>query len=359
MKDWIRPEIKALTAYHVPDASGYIKLDAMENPYSWPQDLINKWLELLGDASLNRYPDPSAKQLKAKIQTRLDLPGDSEIILGNGSDELIQLILMAVSGKDRVVMSVEPSFVMYKMIASFLDMPYVGVPLSNKHDQFEIDLELMLDKINQHQPAVIFIAYPNNPTGNLFSEPSVDKILSSTDAIVVIDEAYFAFADKSYANKLSKYENLIVMRTVSKMGLAGLRLGYMAGSKSLLDEMDKVRLPYNINILTQLSTEFALEHKSVLDQQTEQIKQDREKLAKELKMIDGVKVYPSDANFILLRLFEHDADEVFASLKEQNILIKNLSHADASLKNCLRVTVGKAEENMLFLSVFKSTLTRL
>jgi len=353
MKDWIRPEIKALTAYHVPDAAGYIKLDAMENPYQWPQDLVDQWLELLRAASLNRYPDPSAKDLKTKIRATLGLSAESELILGNGSDELIQMILMAVSGQDRVVMSVEPSFVMYKMIASFLGMPYRGVPLN---DKFELDLDLMLEKIKQHQPVVIFIAYPNNPTGNLFSEQAIDKILTSTDAIVVIDEAYFSFADKSYAHKLPEFDNLIVMRTVSKMGLAGLRLGYMVGSKSLLQEIDKIRLPYNINILTQLSTEFALDNKHVLDAQTDQIKNDRKKLSAILKKIDGLDVYPSDANFILVRLQNKNADEVFSALKEQNILIKNLSHADASLKNCLRVTVGKAEENEQFTAALKLAL---
>jgi len=353
MKDWIRPEIKALTAYHVPDATGYIKLDAMENPYQWPQDLVDKWLDVLRDANLNRYPDPSANDLKVKIQASLNLPAESEIILGNGSDELIQMILMAVSGKDRVVMSVEPSFVMYKMIASFLDMPYVGVPLT---DQFELDTEHMLSRIKQHQPAVIFISYPNNPTGNLFSEQSIDEILKTTDAIVVVDEAYFSFADKSYASKLADYENLIVMRTVSKMGLAGLRLGYMAGNKYLLQEIDKVRLPYNINILTQLSTEFALNNIQVLDTQTEQIKRDREKLSAELKKIEGLEIYPSDANFILMRLLDYNADDVFSALKENNILIKNLSHASTSLKNCLRVTVGKAEENEQFLLALRSAL---
>ena len=353
MKDWIRPEIKALTAYHVPDASGYIKLDAMENPYSWPAELTDQWLDVLRDANLNRYPDPSASDLKNKIQTSLNISAESDIILGNGSDELIQMILMAVSGKDRVVMSVEPSFVMYKMIASFLDMPYVGVPLT---DQFELDTELMLANIKQHQPAVIFIAYPNNPTGNLFSEQSIDKVLKTTDAIVVIDEAYFAFADKTYANKLADYENLIVMRTVSKMGLAGLRLGYMAGNKKLLQEIDKVRLPYNINILTQLSTEFALNNKHVLDTQTEQIKLDRKKLLAELNMINGLEVYPSNANFILFRLLGHNADDVFSALKENNILIKNLSHTTVSLKNCLRVTIGDAEENEQFLLGLRSAL---
>jgi len=355
MKNWIRPEIKDLNAYHVPDATGYIKIDAMENPYRWPEELIQKWLAVLQEASLNRYPDPSAKKLKAIIQTSLNIPADSDIILGNGSDELIQMILMAVSGPDRVVMSVEPSFVMYNMIAKCLNMPYVGVPL--KAD-FEIDLPLMQAAITQHQPAVIFISYPNNPSGNLFDQQVIDTILQTTDALVVIDEAYYAFAHKSYADKLQQYDNLLVMRTVSKMGLAGLRLGYMAGSKALLNEFDKVRLPYNINILTQLSTEFALEHKQILDQQTEQIIQDRETLYAKLNLLDGIQAYPTQANFILFKVLDKSANDVFNELKEHNILIKNLANSVSSLSECLRVTIGSKEENQQFLFALQRALRR-
>lgn len=353
MKDWIRPEIKALSAYHVPDASGYIKLDAMENPYRWSEALTNEWLELLKTAELNRYPDPAADELKARIQSSLQIPANAEIILGNGSDELIQMILMAVSGKDRKVLSVSPSFVMYDMIARFVDMEYIDVPLTK---EFELDEKATLKAVTEHQPAVIFLAYPNNPTGNLFDEVIIDKIIESTDAIVIIDEAYYAFADKTYAEKLSKYGNLLVMRTVSKMGLAGLRLGYVAGSKELLNEIDKVRLPYNINVLTQVSTEFALKHKDVLDTQTEQIKKDRASMYQVLSQLDGLKVYPSQTNFFLFRLLKASADDVFNKLKEQKILIKNMSYTAPELENCLRVTVGSPDENEAFLAVISEAL---
>ena len=353
MKNWIRPEIEALSAYHGPDASGYIKLDAMENPYRWSDSLTVKWLECLKQSELNRYPDPSAKLLKSKITSSLNIPADAEVILGNGSDELIQMIMMAVSGHDRVVMSVEPSFVMYRMIATFLGMPYIGVPLQA---DFTMDADAMLSAIQQHQPAVIFLAYPNNPTGNLFDEKVVDQIIEDTESLVVIDEAYYAFADKTYADKLGKYGNLLVMRTVSKMGLAGLRLGYLAGAKTLINEFDKVRLPYNINVLTQLSACFALDHVEELHQQTSQIKQDREKLLGELSTIDGIEVYPSQANFILFRCQTKPADDVFESLKQQKILIKNLSKSSTQLANCLRVTVGTTEENQRFVSGLKHAL---
>ncbi len=354
MKNWIRPEIEALSAYPVPDSSGYIKLDAMENPYRWSEALTTKWLDLIKQSELNRYPDPAAQALKSKIYHSLNVPDSAELILGNGSDELIQMIMMAISGANRAVISVEPSFVMYQMIATFLGMPYVAVPLK---EDFSLDADQMLSAIKRHQPAVIFIAYPNNPTGNLFDEQVIDRIISSTDALVVVDEAYYAFADQTYASKLSQYENLLVMRTVSKMGLAGLRLGYMAGAKKLINEIDKVRLPYNINVLTQLSARFALEHVDELNTQTDQIKKDRKNLVSQLAMIDGIDVFPTQANFILFRTTLKPADDVFASLKQQKILIKNLSKVSLSLKNCLRVTVGLPSENEKFLSALEMALS--
>lgn len=354
MKNWIRPEIQALSAYHVPDSSGYVKLDAMENPYRWSETLTAKWLDRVKQSELNRYPDPAAQALKSRIYNSLNIPDSAELILGNGSDELIQMIMMAVSGPDRTVLSVEPSFVMYQMVATFLGMPYVGVPLK---EDFALDLDAVLAAIKLHQPAVIFIAYPNNPTGNLFDEQSLDKIIASTEALVVVDEAYYAFADKTYADKLGQYENLLVMRTVSKMGLAGLRLGYMAGAKKLVDEIDKVRLPYNINVLTQVSAEFALDNVEELNHQTDQIKRDRDSLVAAMKTVDGIEVCPTQANFILFRCQQKAADDVFASLKQQKILIKNLSKASTSLKNCLRVTVGLPDENEKFLSALKVALS--
>lgn len=354
MKNWIRPEIKALSAYHVPDATGYIKLDAMENPYRFSEELTSKWQETLRQAELNRYPDPTARQLKQKISATLNIPENAAIILGNGSDELIQMIMMAISGTERTVMSVEPSFVMYRMIATFLGMPYVGVPLKS---DFSLDTDAVLDAVSQHQPAVLFLAFPNNPTGNLFDEQDIDRLISTTDALVVIDEAYYAFAKRSYADKLGQFDNLLVMRTVSKMGLAGLRLGYLAGPAELVNEIDKVRLPYNINILTQLSAEFALDHIDELNRQTDRIRQDRENLQSTLQALDGIEVYPSQANFILFRVLSKPAIEVFESLKKQKILIKNLSHSSAALQNCLRVTVGMPEENQKFIVALKTAIS--
>ena len=360
VKKFIRPEIQALAAYHVPDSADTIKLDAMENPYQWPDDLTDEWLEVIREVELNRYPDPGARVLKQHLREAMEVPDESEILLGNGSDELIQMIMMAMAGKNadgktHTVLSVEPGFVMYKMIATYMDMPYVAMPLE---EGFSIDEASFIAAIKDHQPAVIFLAYPNNPTSNLFDEQTIRNIIDAAPGVVVVDEAYHAFAEKSFMQMLTEYDNLLVMRTVSKMGLAGLRLGLLAGKAEWLNEFDKVRLPYNINILTQASAEFAIKNRHVLDEQTKQICVDRELLFKELSQIENITPYASQANFILVRVQDGQADKIFSSLKEQGVLIKNLNPAGGLLKDCLRITVGTVEENKSFLKLFKSVLVK-
>ena len=353
VKAFIRPEIQALSAYHVPDSGEMIKLDAMENPYRWPDELVDQWLDVIRDVELNRYPDPSARVLKQHLRESMDVPAEAEILLGNGSDELIQMIMMAMSGKERTVLSVEPGFVMYKMIATFMAMPYIGVPLN---DDFSLDETALLNKIKETQPAVIFLAYPNNPTSNLFDERTIRKIITAAPGVVVIDEAYHAFANNSFMPMLNDYDNLLVMRTVSKMGLAGLRLGLLAGKADWLNEFDKVRLPYNINVLTQASAEFAIKNRQVLDQQTQQICADRERLFNALSQIENITAYPSQANFILVRVESGQADNIFNALKEQGVLIKNLNPAGGLLANCLRITVGTETENQTLIESFKKAV---
>lgn len=358
VEHFIRPEVRALSAYHVPDPGEMIKLDAMENPYQWPDDLVDQWLEVIRDVELNRYPDPGARVLKQHLREAMDVPDESEVLLGNGSDELIQMIMMAMAGKgangkQHAVLSVEPGFVMYKMVATFMGMPYIGVPLN---EDFSLSETALIEKIKETQPAVIFLAYPNNPTSNLFDEQTIRNIIDVAPGVVVVDEAYHAFAEKSFMPMLTEYDNLLVMRTVSKMGLAGLRLGLLAGKAEWLNEFDKVRLPYNINILTQASAEFAIKNRHVLDQQTQQICVDRENLFNELSQIKNITAYPSQANFILVRVEQGKADNIFNTLKEQGVLIKNLNPAGGLLKDCLRITVGTADENKALLKSFKQAL---
>ena len=246
---WVRPEIRELSAYHVQPAAGLIKLDAMENPYTWPAELRAEWLALLRGTDVNRYPDPGARALSERLVEAMDVPAGMRVLLGNGSDELIQMIAMSLAGPSRSVLSVDPGFVMYRMIATFCGMRYVGVPLAG--DDFGLDLPAVLQAMETYEPAVVFLAYPNNPTANLFDAGAVVEIIRAAPGLVVVDEAYAPFTDASFMPRLGEFDNLVVMRTVSKMGLAGLRLGLLAGPAAWLDEFDKVRLPYNINVLTQ------------------------------------------------------------------------------------------------------------
>ena len=353
IKQWLRPEIRALNAYHVPPATDCIKLDAMENPYKWPESMVDDWLALVKDVELNRYPDPSASALKNSLRKSMSVPDCAEILLGNGSDELIQMILMAVADPNKTVLSVDPSFVMYDMVTTYAGMKYVSVPLN---DDFSLNISNFLKAIEQHNPAIIFIAYPNNPTGNLFNRADLQKVIDLASGIVVIDEAYHAFADDSFMGEAGSVDNLLVMRTVSKMGLAGLRLGLLAGKPEWLAEFDKVRLPYNLNVLTQATAQFALSHQHVLDEQTAIICKTRDALLSELSNIGGLQVYASQANFILFRTAEGTATTIFNALKEAGILIKNLSPMGGALKDCLRVTVGMPDENRAFINALLKAL---
>lgn len=361
VKDLIREEIQSLNAYHVPDPGAMIKLDAMENPYHMPEALIAEWLELIKHAEINRYPDPAATKLSAVLKTYMGVPENNSsangsmnsIILGNGSDELIQILAMAVAKPGRKILAPEPGFVMYNMIATFTGLEYLGVPLK---EDFSLDMPAMLEAIKTHQPALIFLAYPNNPTGNLFADNDIEKILNAAEGLVVVDEAYHPFACTSFMPRLGEFDNLLVMRTVSKMGLAGLRLGLLAGPEKWISEFDKIRLPYNINILTQVTAEFALKNAEVFEQQAATIREQREWLFNELSSFKQFDVFPSRANFILLRVLEGDASEIFAGLKKQGVLIKNSHSAGGVLTQCLRITVGKPEENKLLVSALKKCL---
>ncbi len=382
----IRPEIRALQAYHVPDVIGLIKLDAMENPHRWPDALRDDWLAALRDAELNRYPDPKARDLQTALREAMQIPAEMGLLLGNGSDELIQMLALSVAapaaaaagnrgisqvngstaglgktGRDRstghsqpcrpTLLSLDPGFVMYRMIGLFAGLEYVGVNLNGA--DFSLDLPATLEAIERHRPLLTFIAYPNNPTGNLFDPAAIEQIIAASPGLVIVDEAYAPFTDASFLPKLGDWPNLLVMRTVSKMGLAGLRLGYLAGPADLIEQIDKVRLPYNINVLTQASAAFALRHHDVLDAQTEAIRDERRRLAAALTDLDGgrgqLHPFPSDANFILVRTQPGQAGAIFHGLRENGILIKHLDGAHPLLADCLRITVGTAAENSTLL----------
>lgn len=351
--DWFRPEVRSLSAYHVAQPGDLIKLNAMENPYTWPEALIDEWLAGLRRIELNRYPDPSASSLKRLLCQRFAIPDDMQVLLGNGSDELIQLVVMGLRAGARVL-APRPTFVMYRHSALSAGLEYVSIPLAR--EDFRLSQSSILDAVARHQPAVVFLAYPNNPTGNLFDASIIDRVIAATPGLVILDEAYAPFAGHSYVERLGEFPNLLVMGTLSKLGLAGLRLGYLCGPATWLEQLEKLRLPYNVNVLTQASTEFALRHYEVLEEQTARIREDRDRLYEALVDLDGVKPYPSAANFVLLRIIGGEARAVDQSLRSSGVLVKNLDGSDDSLDNCLRVTVGTPDENRSFLEALAHAL---
>lgn len=353
---WIRPELQKLSAYPVPDASGLTKLDAMENPFEFPEELHRAWFERLAEqARINRYPHPEAPALKSALRAVMKIDERWEVLLGNGSDELIQMIAMAVKGTGRTIMAPEPSFVLYRMVATFLGLDYVGVPLTR---DFELDLEAMLHKIEREQPAIVFLAQPNNPTGNLWGDEKLRRIIEAAPGLVVLDEAYTAFTDADYLNWLDDYPNLLVMRTLSKVGLAGLRLGVLVGDAAWCEQINKVRLPYNINSLTQVTARFALDHFSVFEQQTRELVKQRERLIESLRQLSGLSVFDSEANFVLVRTEPGQAARIHQALIEQGVLIKKLDGSHPLLADCLRITVSSEMENGQCLAALRQVLAQ-
>ena len=352
-QQWVRPEIQALSAYHVPPSSGMVKLDAMENPYHWPASMVDEWLQVLRDVQVNRYPDPMAAELKEDLKLLMGVDPAHQVVLGNGSDELIQIMAMALAQPGRTVLAPEPSFVMYRMIATFCGMEYRGVPLG---EDFALDVGATLQAIEETQAALVFLAQPNNPTGNLFDLDAVKQVCAATPGLVVIDEAYMAFTDRHHLALMDEFDNVVVMRTLSKMGLAGLRLGMLFGPAAWLNEFEKVRLPYNINVLTEASAKFALNHFDVMKAQTMELRKNRAELMQALQGLAFERVWPSEANFILARTATGRARSIFEQLKEAGILIKCMDGAHPQLHDCLRFTVGTADENRLMLQALHAAM---
>ena len=350
--DFIRDDIKSMSAYQIADLpEGFIKLDAMESPYHpfarFPE-LSNEWLRLIAQAQIHLYPNPAASGLQETLRKAFDIPESAAIALGNGSDELIQFLTLLVAQSGATMLAVEPSFVMYRHNAELYGMNYVGVPLN---EDFTLDLPAVLSAIEKHQPALIFIAYPNNPTGVCFRREEVEAIIRATRGIVVVDEAYGAFSRDSFLPQAGSIENLVVMRTISKIGFAGLRIGYAAGSPAVLGELAKILPPYNMNQLSLATAKFALQHHDVIQTTIDILKAERERVFSELSAIGRLKAFPSEANFITVRV--PDADALFNTLKENRILIKKLHGAHPLLAECVRITIGSPEQNDAVLDIIR------
>ena len=333
-------------AYQVADATGLIKLDAMENPFVWPESLQETLAAQLSRAALNRYPDPHATQVRQPLRDWMQIPESLEMLFGNGSDEVIALLISNCIATGRAVCAPDPSFVMFRVLAHQYQVPFYGLPLDDAHD---IDLDRWLSVIEETQPGIIFVPQPNNPTGNLFQTERLQRVVDQTQALVVIDEAYTAFTDANYLAWAEEAPNVVIMRTLSKVGMAGSRFGMLIGHPDWIGEFDKIRLPYNINALTQIAVRFALEHADILESQSAAIRTERARLSDALRM-RRIDVWPSEANFVVVQTPPSQARVWFEKLKQHGILVKCLDGAHPSLADTLRITVGAPHETDALLS---------
>jgi histidinol-phosphate aminotransferase len=344
----VRPEIRALAAYAVAKAPGVIKLDAMENPYPLPAALRQRIADAVAQVPVNRYPDGPGDAVKDALRRAMQVPAGAGIALGNGSDELIQMLTTLVAQPGACALAPEPTFVMYRLNALHAHLRCVGVPLAA---DFSLDVAAMLDAIERERPALVWLAYPNNPTGNRFAREDVERIIAAAPGLVVVDEAYSAFADDTFLPRVLDHPNVVVVRTLSKVGMAGLRLGYAVAHPAWIAEIDKVRPPYNVNALTQAAAPVLLDAAGELDAQARAIRADRGRLSEALARLPGVTVFRTETNFVLARV--PDAAAWWKTLREANILVKNLDGWHPLLAGCLRITVGTPAENDALLAALR------
>jgi histidinol-phosphate aminotransferase len=354
-QDVFRDDLAAMHAYVVQDASGLVKLDAMENPYRLSDTLQAALGKRLGELAVNRYPGPRIDDLKRALAAYVGLPNGMQLMLGNGSDELISLMALACQKPGATILAPEPGFVMYALSAQWQGLQYVGVPLQ---PDFSLDVDAMLAAIARHQPAVVYLANPNNPTANAWDPAVMRRIIKAAPGLVVVDEAYQPFADTTWLTEMRADPvangKVLLMRTLSKFGLAGIRLGYMLGSQALISEIDKLRPPYNVSGLNAECALFALENAPVFAAQAAEIRAERAALSAALGALPGCEAFPSQANMILIRV--PDATETFQRLKASGVLVKNVSTMHPLLHRCLRITVGTPQENALLLTALKAAL---
>ena len=350
----VRADLQGLHAYAVQPSAGLVKVDTMENPHRLPEALQQALGERLGRVAINRYPAQRTNDLADALARHAGLPDGNALMLGNGSDELISLLSLACAVPGAVLMSPQPSFVMYGLSAALQGVRFVGVPLTA---DFELDEAAMLVAIAQHRPALLYLAYPNNPTANLWDEAVVERLVQAVgrqQGLVVMDEAYQPFAERDSMGLLQRHDHLLVMRTMSKFGLAGVRIGYLMGRQALVGELDKLRPPFNISVLNAEAGLFALEHADEYARQAALIRSERERLYRALQDLPGVRPYPSQANMLLARM--PDAAATFAGMQQRGVLVKNVSALHPLLANCLRITVGTSDENTLMLAALRASL---
>lgn len=346
LQNLVNDKIYEQKGYVAPEVSVAVKLDANESPFSLSNRLNKKLLEAFGKIKLNRYPEAGALALRERFARYFGISQDM-IMLGNGSDELIQLLCLTLKGRIKGVMVPVPTFAMYKIISVNMGQEVVEVPLDKKYD---LNLDVMISNMKPDFPALVYLSYPNSPTGNCFSKVKIETIIKKSPGIVVVDEAYAAFSGESLLPLIKKYDNLVILKTLSKVGLAAMRLGFLIGNRELLAQIDKVRLPYNINSLSQVAAGFFLDYQKEFSRHVSEIVARREELAQGIKDIDKIKSFPSKTNFIFFSC-AFDSDRVYEQLVSKGIAVKNLN--SALMTNCMRVTVGNRKENNAFLKALK------
>jgi histidinol-phosphate aminotransferase len=351
MKRVIRQDIRSMHGYAVQPSAGLVKLDTMENPFRLPGALREELGRRLAEVALNRYPAERGDVLRAALAAHAGMPEGCDIMLGNGSDELIALLALACDVPGNSVLAPLPGFVMYGMSAQLQGLKFVGVPTTA---DFELDLPAMLAAVREHRPALVYLAYPNNPTANLWDDNAIEAIIEAAPGLVVMDEAYQPFAARDSMDRLKRHDHVLLMRTMSKFGLAGVRIGYLIGRKALIAEIDKLRPPFNIGVLNCEAALFALEHVDEYSRQAAVIRSERDQLLSQLAELPGVKPFPSEANMILARV--SDSKKVFEGMKERGVLVKNVAVLHPLLANCLRLTVGTPEENVKMMAALKASL---
>ncbi len=340
IKRLVKKNVRKLTAYEAKEIACRVKLDANESPCGFDGSL-----QSVRGIKTHRYPDPEAKALRAVLAKEWGVNARN-VLHGNGSDELIYYLINTFGGP---VLFPTPTFSMYGIIAEIVNERPVGVPLKK---DFGLDLAKMVRTMRREKPRLTFMSSPNNPTGNCFDRGDMMEILKTGTGIVVIDEAYQPFSrQKSFTSMTRRYGNLVVMKTLSKIGLAALRTGFIVARRDIIDEVNKTRLPFNVNALSQAVATDAVKKKNEMDRVIHSIIEERDGLLGKMEGLDGVKPFPSEANFILFRVT--DADGVYSRLLKRGVLVRNLSGV---VKGCLRVTIGSPAENRAFLRALKKSL---
>jgi len=351
MKRVIRQDIQSMHGYAVQPSAGMVKLDTMENPFRLPPALRDELGRRLAEVALNRYPAERGDVLRQALARHAGMPDDCDIMLGNGSDELISLIAMACDVPGSTVLAPVPGFVMYSLAAKLQGLRFVGVPTTAS---FELDLPAMLAAVREHRPGVVYLAYPNNPTANLWDDAAIDAIIDAAPGLVVMDEAYQPFAARDSSARLRRHEHVLLMRTMSKFGLAGVRIGYLIGRRPLIAQIDKLRPPFNVSVLNCETALFALDHVDEYQRQAAVIRAERDSLLQQLTALPGVEPFPSQANMILARV--PDSQKAFEGMKARGVLVKNVAFLHPLLHNCVRLTVGTPEENVKMMDALKASL---